>query len=464
MFVARYSGQILNFFLSVFLSRVLTPSDFGVFAIIVLVAGFFSVIGDFGFKSFIVQNKELSNNDYSFIFWFSFLIGFILFVIVVILSDFLSVFFKIHELGYILKIMSSQLIFYSLSILPLSLLEKKLEFKAIAFSEIISISISSIVCVILALNKFGFWALIGFYLINTMTLTFMLWSYISWRPIFKLQYGVINKLFHFSGFITLFNVSNYWTRNIDNLLIARYIGPSALGFYSRAYTLMTYPIVFLSGILNPISHSIFSKLEKNDSILANNYFELLSVIALINFPIISYALINAEFIITFVWGEKWLETVKVFYVLGIAAFFQPIYNTVSTIFYLKNKTKLFFLFGLFNMCITLIGVFIGLSYGLTGVAIGYVIVFYIMQVPLFYLVIYKLLNSSLILFLQKLKIALLVLFCSLFFYALINSLFNSLLFSFIINSLVAAFVLFFSVRNVTKRLKINSVGLVDFGK
>ena len=119
---------------------------------------------------------------------------------------------------------------------------------------IIATLISSAITIYLALKGGSYYSLV-FNTIFTSVMTFLC-NRLSCNLRFKIRFEFesIKKIFNYSGFQFAFNMINYFSRNLDNLLSGKFLGIEQLGFYNKAYTIMLYPVNNLAGVISSVLH------------------------------------------------------------------------------------------------------------------------------------------------------------------------------------------------------------------
>jgi len=170
---------------------------------------------------------------------------------------------------------------------------------------------------------------------------------------------------------------------MDNFLIGKYLGSSALGYYDRAYKLMMFPIQYLTFVITPVLHPIFSRYQDNMQVIRNSYLKMLEVMAFISLPMISFLFVLGEDLIVLIFGEQWIASIPVFQVLCFLSGLQILTSTTGSIFQSLGRTDTLFRTGIMSTTSMVAGIVLGLRYGIIGVAIGYSIGYLVIFFPIF---------------------------------------------------------------------------------
>lgn len=380
--VGSYSRYLFSFIVSAILARLLTANDFGVVSMVMVYTGFVDLLAEFGISATVVQKRYLDRNGLSTVFWLAALIGVTLTGISVLLAPVIESFFDFDGLSVVVQVMSINLLLVSLATVPQGLLQQKLAFKKLALLEIISTILSGIIGITLALQGFGYWALViqG---ISTKAINLLgYFIFTRWLPLLKIQVETIRDIVGFSSNLLGFRMINYWSRNADNLLIGRTLGSAQLGFYNQAYTLMMYPVRMLSSVINPSIQPVFATAQDEPEKIAPTYLLLLEMLALITFPMGIFLHIFAGPVIRVLWGSRWEASIPVFEVLAFLTMVQPLLATSGSVFIARNKARLLFQLGTGTSIIIIAGIAIGAQFGILGVATGYAIAYLVFATPL----------------------------------------------------------------------------------
>ena len=371
--IAKYSGIIVSLVVAGILARLIEPEEFGIVAIATVIISFFSIFSDLGIAPAIIQNKELSQKDLSNIFTFTIWLGISISILFFLCSWPISHFYKNGTLLTICQLLSLNLFFASANIVPNALLFKEKEFKFIAYRSL-TIQISGgVMAITAAILGAGLYALI----INPILSSILLFI-ISFRK--KPQelaqtWGIqsMKKILSFSAYQFMFNVINYFSRNLDKLLIGKYMDMVALGYYEKSYRLMMLPLQNITHVISPVMHPIFSDFQNDLTKLSNSYNKVIRFLAFIGLPLSVLLWFCSKEIILIIFGEQWMPSVPIFQILSISVGIQIILSTSGSIFQAANDTKSLFICGVFSTLLNVIGILTGIFFFKTLEAVAWCI-------------------------------------------------------------------------------------------
>jgi PST family polysaccharide transporter len=256
-----------------------------------------------------------------------------------------------------------------------------MEFSRIALANIISSVLAVIVSIIMAWAGFGYWSLVFLTLSQSIFSTLLLWYYCPWRPKLIFWQKGIKSFLHFGAGISGFNIINYFSRNMDNIVIGRFLGATILGFYSKAYQLMMLPLTKLRDPLVTVGIPALSSLINQPDRFRNYYHRLIFIICFFSFPMTIFLGLFAKQLIVVVLGHQWMQSVVIFKLLSLSALIQPIGGTMGLIFISAGQPARFFKLGLVTSSTIIISFFIGIQWGVTGLIIAYTLANYMLLIP-----------------------------------------------------------------------------------
>ena len=336
--ISKYSGIIISLAVAGVLARLIDPEEFGVVAIATVIISFFSIFSDLGIDKL--------NDIFSFTLWTGIGISILFF-----LSSWpISLFYKQSSLLSICHLLSFNLFFASANIVPNSLLFKDKEFKFIAYRSLFVQCIGGIIAILAAISGAGLYALI----INPIFSSILIFIISIRKKPQKLKYTFgsksIHEIFSYSAYQFMFNVINYFSRNLDKLLIGKYMSMNSLGYYEKSYRLMMLPLQNITHVISPVMHPVFSNFQDDPLKLALSYEKVIRILAFIGFKEITLIL----------FGAQWLPSVPVFQILSLSVGIQIILSPSGSIYQAANDTKSLFICGVFSALLNVSGILAGI--------------------------------------------------------------------------------------------------------
>lgn len=380
--MGQYGNVIIQLVLNVILSRLLTPTDFGVFAIVQVLLLFFRILAGQSISPAIIQNKKLNEKDYGVIFNYSVLLGFFLAVLFGFFGIVLSEIYANQIYKSLSWMMSLLIVADSVGSVPNAILAKEKKFKAINLRLIISLVIGATVGIISAFLGAGVYALIFVETISAVISLALNIVLVKIKFTKSLDIKPVKEIFFFVKHQTIFSLINYLYRNLDNLLVGKFLGATNLGNYSKGYQLISFPITVFLGVINPVMQPILSEHEDDRALILNSYLKVTHILAMIAVPVSVFMYLNADKIIYFLFGNQWSQAIMPFAVLSVSIWAQMLAQTISVFWQSRNLPHIQTRNGMLSFVIIgsaiVIGIFtqsiLGVAY---AVAISYIINFFV---------------------------------------------------------------------------------------
>ena len=368
--IAKYSGIIISLVVAGILARLLSPDDFGIVAIATVIISFFAIFTDMGLSPAIIQNKALTQDDLTNIYSFTFWTGIAVALLFFIASWPISAYYDSPILRTLCQLLSINLFFASVNIVPGALFYKNKEFKFIAIRSFVIQITAGTGAIIAALSGAGLYALLITPIVSSILIYII--SFHRYPQHLRMTLGLssIRKIFSYSVYQFLFNVICYFSRNLDKLLIGKHMGMSDLGYYEKSYRLMMLPLQNITQVVTPVMHPIFSDFQDDKMKLATSYERIIRFLAFIGLPLSVLLFFTAEEVTLIIFGNQWLPSVAVFRILALSVGIQIILSSSGSIFQAAGDTRSLFICGLFSSTLNVAGIVLGIFYFGTLTAIA----------------------------------------------------------------------------------------------
>ena len=379
-------AQGMKFFLqmgsTIVLARLLTPQDFGLIAMVTAVTGFVVMFKDMGLSMATVQKDEINHGQISTLFWINVILSLGVMLITAALAPVIAWFYGEPRLIWITLVLASAFIFGGLAVQHQALLRRQMRFRILAVVEIGSMSSGILAAIIAASFGAGYWSLVIMQLATAITGAIIVWTACGWRPSLPIRDSGVQEMLAFGGNLTGFNIINYFSRNLDNILIGWRWGSGPLGLYIKAYGLLLLPLRQVSAPLSAVAVPLLSRLQKEPDRFRSYYRKGLTLAAMVGMPIVVFLFVVADKAILLVLGEQWTGAVTIFRVLGIAAFVGTTAGPGSGWVYVAlGNVRRQFLVSIVSTSLLIIGFVIGLRWGPIGVAAAFSIHALVWRIP-----------------------------------------------------------------------------------
>lgn len=352
---------------TIILSRLLSPSEFGLFGMLAVLSSLASLVVGMGLAHAIVQNQQLERKDLSSIFWMNFLLGLVMAVFFFLTADWIAQFYGQPELSEITQVFSLIFIIYGCSAVPLGILSKGLKFKQLVLSQLIASVMSYGISIAMALANYGVWSLVAQAITNHAIYIGFNIFFSGWVPQVVFQTAALSKIAKFTRNFLPSQLLDFFSHNFDMLLIGKYFGKADLGYYGRASALVQLPVNSLGIIFNKTFFSMFSALQEKPEALSASYLRAIKYLSLSLIPILVLTAVAAEQIVLLLFGKAWVEMAPFTSWLAISGIITSYNNFNDSAITSQGRTDLLLRINVVEKIILIVSIVVGLQFGIIGI-------------------------------------------------------------------------------------------------
>jgi len=355
---------------TVVLARLLTPTDFGLVAMVTAVTGLASAFADFGLSEATIQRKDINHDQVSALFWINLAIGLGLMLTTAALGPVLVWIYREPRIRNITFVLSLTFLVGGLRVQPNALLKRQMRFAALAFRDIASYATAVPVAIVMAWRGAGYWALVALPLTLNAFQMVLSWLLVHWRPSLPGRASDLRSLLAFGGNVSVSYLVTNVNRSADGALVGWYWGAGPLGFYSRAYNLLMLPVRQLSLPAGNVAIPTLSRIQNEPERFARYYLRTAGLIMWICAPLFGFLFVAAAPVISLVLGPQWGEAAPVFQILAVSALGQLFLEMSIWMLVSRGVSSRLLKMLLIISPILIGGFLLGLPYGIKAVALA----------------------------------------------------------------------------------------------
>ena len=381
---AQASQFVLQMGSTVILARLLTPEDYGLFAMVGAVTSLLSYFGDLGLSDATIQRMNINSDQVSSLFWLNVAAGAIFALVTAGLAPVLVWFYHEPRLLLIAPTLAISFILGGLAIQHCAILKRQMHFRRLVSIQIGSTLTGALAGVTAAVLGAGYWSLVLMEISTLLATAVGAWIMCDWRPGFYVRGCGIRSLITFGANVSGHNLLKSLTLSLDKIVIGKWWGSQQLGLYSKAYQLVMLPLVQLLGPLGKVAVPTLSRLQEDRIRYQGYYGKIVSLIAYGIMPLSVAVAALAEEIVMIVLGARWLESAGIFRILAISALVQPIASANTWVCISTGHTKNMMRWAMMSAPMVCAAFFVGLPWGALGVAWAYTACMLLIQFPGYY--------------------------------------------------------------------------------
>ena len=335
--------QVIGLVFGIVLGRLLTPSDYGMIAMITVFSLISTALQNSGFITAITNLKKPTDNDYNSVFWFNITVGFSLYVILFFSAPLIAAYYHTPALIPLCRYAFLSILFASLSTAQSAYLFKNMMVRQRAQSGIIATLSSSIVGVLMAFLDMSYWALATQTIIYNIVNTALFWYYSPWRPNRHIDFAPVRKMFRFSCKLLATTITTHINNNVLNILLGHYFSAHETGNYNQAYQWDFKAFSVIQGMVDSVGQPVMVDLRDQPERQLKALRKLIRLTAFISFPLMfGFGMVSREFIIITI-TDKWLASADLLRILCICGGVLPICSLLSNLLVSKGKSGTYFL-------------------------------------------------------------------------------------------------------------------------
>lgn len=360
--------QGMQFFVTIALTRMLVPEDFGLIAMLYVLISLASIFIEAGLSSALIQRKDPKPEDESTVFLFNITMGALLAISLCFAGPYLAEYSGKPMLKDLIYWLSLNLFITSLGSIHNILLTKELKFKILMKIGVISSFISGGLAMLLAWLGYGVWSLVLQTLSSSIVTTGLLWKWHAWPFRLVFSFSALRSLFKFGGYMLFSSILNTLYLQASVTLIWKLSSMNELGLYNRAESLQRQPVNILGNILNRVAFPVFSSTVHNTAELVGGMRRVLKIMMIINIPAMLGMMVLAKPIVLILFGEAWLHAVIYLQILCLAGIFWPAHLVNLSALQALGRSDLFFKIEIFKKITGIAVIIIFSAYGVMGIA------------------------------------------------------------------------------------------------
>lgn len=373
-------GQGVTFLVGIVLARLLSPTEYGLIGIISIFIIVLNGVVDSGFSNAIIRKQDTTNEDYNTMFFTNLGFSILLYVALYFAAPAIATFFDRTELIPLTRAMGLVLIINALSLVQVTILTKKVDFKTKTKASLTSAVISGLFGITLAYLGFGVWSLVAQQLSKQCIYTVCLWILNRWTPTcafstesFKYMWGFGWKMM-VSGLL-----NNIWNQ-LYQVVVGKFYSPATLGQYSRSKEYANILSANFTAIIQRVSYPILSELQDNQERMVNGYRKIIKLTMFVTAISMIFMGAIAEPLIYCLIGPQWHEAAIFLPLICISMSFYPLHAINLNMLQVQGRSDIFLILEIIKKIIAIgpicLGIFVGIEWMLIGsIVIGIIFFF-----------------------------------------------------------------------------------------
>lgn len=370
MLLARGFGTGISIAATAVIARYVTPGEYGVVAMVVAVLGIARVLEELGLGDAAIQRPRIEAGEVTTLAIVNVVAGGILTVAFMACAPLIAAFYGRDDLVPFCLALAPLFLFAAIGAQPRAMLRRAFRFRPLAVAQASASSGAAVAGVIGAVAGMGAWAIVLQHLVGGAALGIGCWIASGWRPTRPVPLSRIRPMLWYGLNLGASQLLNALTRNLDDILIGRWVGPAAVGAYGRAFQLMTLPATQLNQPLTSAVVPALSRLQDRPEDYRRLYRGCLEVIACAAFPLAVFTGVAAPAMVGTLLGPDWAESVPLLRALAPAGLMVSLNVATGWVYLSLGRTDRQLRWRMIGSAAAVFGMVSGLPWGALGVALG----------------------------------------------------------------------------------------------
>lgn len=366
------TNRVVTFVIGIVLARLLSPTDYGLTAMIAVFTAILCLFTDGGLTAALVRKEDRTETDLSTVFWYNLFACWIVYGLIFVMAPYIAAFYDMPILVSITRITTLGMLITPFASIQSLILTTRIDFKTPAIIGVSCNIISGIVGICLAYYGYGVWALVIMGLTSTIIGVIVRCAIVQWYPKTGFSKESFKELFGFSSKMLASQIVWQIYAQIAPLVIGKYYSPAQLGSYNRAKGWAELPSNTFFSTLYAVAFPVLSKLQDDNMVLQKCYRKFIRMSAFCSFPIMIGLSSIASPLTLYVLTEKWSNSIPLLQIICFSFIWLPINALNQSLLLVKGRSDWYFKLSVWANCIGLAAMCCSLPFGLKVFCIGQV--------------------------------------------------------------------------------------------
>ena len=335
--------QLVGLAFGIVLGRLLSPSDYGMMAMISIFSLVATALQDSGFRTALTNIEHPKDEDYNSVFWFNIIMASSLYLILFFAAPLIGEYYHTPRVVPLCRYAFLSIVIASFGTAQSAYLFKHLRAKQQAEAGALAVIMSSLTGVGMAFASMAYWSLATQGLVYVGINTLLQWHFSPWRPsIHGITFAPVRRMFRFSCKILATTIMTHVNNNVLNILLGHYFTPRDTGNYNQAYQWNTKCYSLVQSMVAQVAQPVLVSLNGEEGRQKDVFRKMMRFTAFITFPLLfGFGLVAKEFIVTAI-GEKWLASAQLIQILCLSGATMPLSTLFSNMIISKGRSGTFF--------------------------------------------------------------------------------------------------------------------------
>lgn len=373
-------GQGIVFVVGVILANILSPEEYGLVAICLIFTTILSSVVDSGFSTALIRKNDTSNDDYNTMFMVNMVMSVIIYIMLYAFSPLIALFFERPQLVILLRVLGLILIIQALSIIQVTILTKRIDFKTKTKASLIAAVVSGVVGIAMAYGGFGVWSLVGQQLANRLLYTLFLWIFNKWWPCLRFSLTSFHYMWGFGWKIMASGLLNNVWNQLYQVVVGKCYSPATLGQYGRSREFANLFSQNFTAIIQRVTYPALAEIQDDKARMVAAYRKVIKISMFVAaISMLALGAIAEPFLYCLI-GPQWYEASTFLPLICVSMSLYPLHAINLNMLQVQGRSDIFLVLEIVKKIISVgplcLGVFVGIYWMLIGsIIVGVLCIF-----------------------------------------------------------------------------------------
>jgi teichuronic acid exporter len=369
-FLESIGLQSVQFVIGIILARLLFPAQFGLIAMLTIFMAVAQSCLDSGFGAALIQKQDATHSDFCSIFYFNILVGMVLAGLLCLAAPWIADFYSQPILTPLTRVLSLIIVIDSFSLVHSTLLIKNIDFKSITKVSLMASVLSGVVGITMAVMGYGVWSLVAQQILSAIVRTICLWLLKIWKPGLIFSLKSLSAMFGYGSKLFASGLLNRIFENSYLIVIGKMFSASDLGLFSRAKNIQEIPSNTLAGLVGRVTFPVFSTIQDDPARLKRGLKSALTVLVMVNFPIMIGLAAIAHPLVVVLLTEKWAACIPYLQLLCVVGMIYPLHLINLNLLQAMGRSDLFLRLEIIKKTLVIINIAVTWRWGISAMIYG----------------------------------------------------------------------------------------------
>ena len=339
-FAERYALIIINLASNLLIARLLTPAQIGVYSVTLAVMSIAQVLRDFGVASYLIQEKELTDDHVRTALGVTLALGVALAGVLFAAAPWVADFYREPRMRDLLWLASLNFLLLPFSTISLALLRRRMAFKAVAIVNLIATLAGAVTSVSLSWAGFGPLGLVTGTLVVSATTGFAAWWAQGERKLLRPSLSHWRSLFRFGAQSSAIGIVTSVSMDINDLAVGRLMGFEPVALLSRAQGLMNLFHRDLMGAVRNVAYPAYAKAAREQQAMEPLYVSSVNYVCVVAWPFYGFVSLYALETLRLLFGPQWDAAAPLVPVFCLGGAFAAVGNLMGNLTVARGRMDL----------------------------------------------------------------------------------------------------------------------------